>query len=224
MNNDKTPTTAPDAGGAMSDQPVTPLSDARLGEIRAAAMSYVDPPESDVVDDKMALLAEVDRLKTLAHQTAQHLSDEMRAHRQAKAERDAALARLVPAEAIARAAVEWRTVTDSANEADDAGKSDAQQVEWFKDYLRRSKGSERALHVAINTHRSALPAPVAAPEMKALILPADRYLKSRAVGDWTYSSHSEGYSAALSDVADRLKAAGIPFTQEPDPVGETPEP
>ncbi len=148
------------------------------------------------------------------------LSDMGATFDRAEKERDAALARLAAAEAIARAAVEW---TDASSRYDRANGQFQVEPE-FSAALDARCLAEGRLDDAIATHRSALTAPVAAPEMKALILPADRYLKSRAVGDWTYSSHSEGYSAALSDVADRLKAAGIPFIQEPDPVGETPEP
>ncbi len=36
-----------------------------------------------------------------------------------------------------------------------------------------------------------------------------RYLKSRAVGDETYSEHSEGWSDAMDNVAQQLEARGI---------------
>jgi hypothetical protein len=53
-------------------------------------------------------------------------------------------------------------------------------------------------------------------EREVVTLPPRRYLKSRAMGDATYSEHSEGWDDCLHEVCDALTKAGVPFVIPPD--------
>ena len=54
-----------------------------------------------------------------------------------------------------------------------------------------------------------------------MILPRRRHIKSRAVSDYTFSEHAEGWDDCLEEVMQLLDLYGIPFDDPKDCTTET---